>query len=323
MLRHAKLDSRIGANVEDGPCLIRTDSFSGVFTSSPSTVAKKSPGIIHWQRVATGLAMLAMLTIGVTTHIHVQRLEAHLLETGLALREARQALETRDALVTSMLRHVTSLQSELSDNLHALKQAQVDVAARIPSVLAGDIIPQLDRVEAAFDARPSCGFTSIDRVHLNRMVKRLDKVEGQMMAQSQRGDDGAAVKSLLFGKELKKRAAPEQRTTPRLADGLVQVIFGLKGVAVNLFWVDRKGDETKYARIAAGTQVTESTWPGECWRARDAVTGMIRLDYCATIEPSQLVTIEDGTTDKSDSMTDEDLGEVIMRDVFITSRRVR
>lgn len=335
MLRHAKLDSHAGSNVEDGPCLIRTDSFSGVFASSPCTTASKDTRTIRCQHVATGLAMLVMLMGGVTMHMYVQRIEAHALEMAAALRETRHALEARDALVTSILRQVTTSQSELLDNLHALKQEQVNVAARIPSVLTGDIVPQLDRVEAAVDARPACGFTSMDRVHLNRLAvslkkigERVDEVEDRGTSHSPRTQDhiqrgnNAGVKNLLFGKERQKRTISGQRTTPRLADGLVQVTFGLKGTAVNLFWLDQRVDaEKKYAYIPSDMQVTESTRPGDCWRARDAVTGMSRLDYCATIEPSQHVTIpEDAIIEESDSISDDDLNEVLARDVFVTRR---
>lgn len=318
--------------------MIRTNSFTGVFASSPCKT--KDARIIHWQNVATGLAMLATLIIGVSMHMHVQRIEAHSLEANVALRETRHVLEARDALVTSTLRQLTFLQSELLENIHALKQDQVNVAARIPSVLTGDIIPQLDRVEAAVDARPASGFTSMDRVHLNRLAvslkkisERLEEVEDRVTIhaprvheQAQKGNN-AATKIQLFGKERQKnnqkKMPPEESSwPPTLADGLVQITFGLQGAAVNLFWLDKKAEvERKYARIPAGMQVVESTRPGDCWRARDAVTGMSRLDYCATIEPSQRVTIpEHVILDKDDTMNDEDLAEVLTRDVFITRR---
>ena len=46
----------------------------------------------------------------------------------------------------------------------------------------------------------------------------------------------------------------------------------------------RAANETErlYTTIQQGQEVTEVTWPGQCWRARAPQTGAHLLEYCAT-----------------------------------------
>ena len=46
----------------------------------------------------------------------------------------------------------------------------------------------------------------------------------------------------------------------------------------------RAANETErlYTTIKQGQEVTEVTWPGQCWRARAPQTGAHLLEYCAT-----------------------------------------
>jgi len=300
-LRHA---ATTNPDVEDGPCLIRTNSFSGVFASSSPPRAKQTRYHLQWQKITAGLALLLTLLIGAATLVNLRRIEAHAHENALILRDTRHAVDA----ITSTLHEQGIFHSDLVDNLNALKAEQVNVAARIPFVLAGDIVPQLDRLEAVFEAsRPSGEFTPMDRVHLNRLAATLHKIEhrlqyvgGQMEFEGaspqvlSANDKNVAFKSALFNRKFRKPVveAVEQRMTSRerLSDGQVQVTFRLEGPAATLFWVDRN-IEKKYASIPAGMEVVETTRPGDCWRVRDADTGLKRLDYCATLLPSQLVVI--------------------------------
>jgi len=65
----------------------------------------------------------------------------------------------------------------------------------------------------------------------------------------------------------------------------------LLGGSAELFWLSDNATERWYASLPAGLEVTERTYPGQCWRARDATTGNHLLSYCATLAPSQTVAI--------------------------------
>ena len=93
---------------------------------------------------------------------------------------------------------------------------------------------------------------------------------------------------------------PAPPVQPR-GDGAVHVTFRSVGAAesVAIVWLgperaDGSYDEVSYSKIPQGMQVIETTRPGECWRARDAISHEALLPiYCATIEPHQLVLIGD------------------------------
>lgn len=95
--------------------------------------------------------------------------------------------------------------------------------------------------------------------------------------------------------------------TPEKSRGMkhVHVVFRFDedrrmGKEVQLFWLYENNTEQLYTTIPAGLQADETTFPGQCWRARDPRSGNHLLSYCATSEPLQTVHIAPSTNVKLD-----------------------
>ena len=70
------------------------------------------------------------------------------------------------------------------------------------------------------------------------------------------------------------------------------------GAEVHLYWLSGNATERLYARLPAGKRVYETTYAGQCWRARDPISGNHVASYCATSEPHQTVRL--GASDDVD-----------------------
>lgn len=184
-LRHVRemnAHSKDAADVE-GASMVRTESFSGVFvnpTGSPvngvdagaaSPVKKR---LLTWQSVLTGLVALVLLALALATYQSVLRIEQYTYQKQAELRETHTTL-------AALLREHGTTHGKVVDNLDALKNEQVNVAARIPAAITSDILPTLDRIETALTAaKPSIEFNSVDRAHLNRLLVSLHKVSERL-----------------------------------------------------------------------------------------------------------------------------------------------
>ena len=130
---------------------------------------------------------------------------------------------------------------------------------------------------------------------LEKTATAIQKAAGSAAPSSQAS---TAAKSPAAAAATSKPSPP---APPPAHDGTVKVVFIFEPVAhgahppadaVELFWVDKRGTPHKYSEIPHGMRVVETTRPGECWRARDATTGVVLLErYCATLLPRQEVII--------------------------------
>lgn len=135
------------------------------------TATMKRPGV---HTVVTALVTLILLVLGLASLQAIHRIEQSVHQNHLELVSTHKA-------INGLLHEHGTKQGQMVDNLDALKAEQVNVASRIPVAITSDILPTLDRIEAALTAaKPSVEFNQLDRAHLNRLVVSLHKISDRL-----------------------------------------------------------------------------------------------------------------------------------------------
>ena len=251
MLRHVNpsMGQHDPADVEDAPSMVRSDSCSGTFASAvaiptgKATHQKKETehAVPSCQTVATWIVALLLVLVGVLSILSLRRIEQSMAQKDTQLRETHAAV----AAIGSVLREHSKSHMDALQNLDALKAEQVNVMAGIPSAISSDILPQLDRLEAALVAHkppcalrhpnmnhgptwlciPSCAvrlilaagrlalhrveFNTLDRLHLNRLLVSLHKISDRISHVEQLAVVGHVMGSGSTDPGLQERAGSE------------------------------------------------------------------------------------------------------------------
>ena len=167
----------------------------------------------------------------------------------------------------------------------------IDVSLRAQADRIATLEKQLAAAQAAQAAPPK---VSGVRVIRTQTAATPDTLHGTRAAAAAAAE--AAAAETAAGVAATATAAPA-------APSPVEVAFVFDGDArlgaeVHLYWLSGNATERLYARLPAGKRVYETTYAGQCWRARDPISGNHVASYCATAEPHQTVRL--GASDDVD-----------------------
>lgn len=256
--------------------IIRTHSFSGTFTSSQ----QPSEPLCGWQTmlgIGVGLCITLILAICAGALVSAARAErslkviaADVSEIQTSLHDAIAALQEQKQSHTE---GVAGLERTHSEGMARLERAQSELQKAISNKPSADQI--ITRLEQPF----------------TQILRRLPDSPSLT---------GAASSRVAATPAPTRAHGAASGGTATAGGGTVQVTFVFEPASPNVstasvFWIGREGagrPEKRYTDIPAHMRNVEQTFPGECWRARDAKTGAILLDrYCTTIVPQQEVLI--------------------------------
>jgi len=252
----------------------------------------------------------------------VRVIQADMSSIKTALRDLSSALREQGTQVSGHLTTIRTEHAQLAEGLPATLHAQVGAS----------LLSKMETIEKSLAAKPSTAHFTSPFAQVMQGLDRLEKAAGahRMELLSQSSELHAVAHEVnsqsselhAVAHDVSEVAHPREHHEPvsslehftailqgqaaqHTPEREVAVTFVYEPTAGTssklggalLYWLgevkaDGTQDEVRYTEIPPGMRVTETTRPGECWRARQAASGQILLDkHCATAQPQQEIFI--------------------------------
>ena len=263
--------------------VLATISLYTIFSLSPASHASR------FERPATGYPPVPSKVSELST----AQVLADVTEKATATVHTEMLFQLQTELETRQLKNDAALAAGLAgvERKGEDRALALDVSLRAQADRIATLEKQLAAAQAAQAAPPK---VSGVRVIRTQTAATADTLHGTRAAAAAAAE--AAAAETAAGVAATATAAPA-------APSPVEVAFVFDGDArlgaeVHLYWLSGNATERLYARLPAGKRVYETTYAGQCWRARDPISGNHVASYCATAEPHQTVRL--GASDDVD-----------------------
>jgi len=288
--------------VTNSPSLVRTRSFSGVFTSS-SVASPRHHRFAGWVAV--------LLAIGLVSCTYtLSRLRAEVAASGQEHADLqRDTLRRMDAIVVELAVLRKEFRQSVAQSTAETSGARtaIDGVAATLGEHSISITTKLERLATTTTAIPDqlsrLGHVASSSA-VDSLAEQLSNIESKMIQPAPPASPLLPMTAATAQPPAAQKhtehippPAPPPRPAARTPNRFVELKFefdstGLDSKSATLYWLRRGMYEHAYAEIAAGGHAFERTYPGECWRVCDSVTGdQLITRYCATSEPQQVVRI--------------------------------
>ena len=262
--------------------VLATISLYTIFSLSPASHASR------FERPATGYPPVPSKASELST----AQVLADVTEKATATVHTEMLFQLQTELETRQLKNDAALAAGLAgvERKGEDRALALDVSLRAQADRIATLEKQLAAAQAAQPRRPGVGCArhphanGRDARHAARHPRRRRRRRRSRRRRDRRRRGGHRHRR-------RRRRRPSRSRSSSTATHAL-------GAEVHLYWLSGNATERLYARLPAGKRVYETTYAGQCWRARDPISGNHVASYCATAEPHQTVRL--GASDDVD-----------------------